>query len=301
MLSNFWRVEIYFMFAAMTYAEAIKFIEEELKTIYAEGEAKNIAAWVIEHITGTKRTERIIHKEKKLNAAQLTELNNCLQRLKQHEPVQYVLNEAWFYGLKFYVDKNVLIPRPETEELIEWVITDCKFPIDNLFILDIGTGSGCIPVSLKRKLRRAQVWSCDISEAALQVAGKNATAIGAEINFLHFDFLDRTKWEQLPSFNIIISNPPYIPEKNKEQMQPNVLNYEPATALFVPDDNLLIFYRAIADFGKEKLTTGGLIYLEIHEDLCNDVVRLFQSSGYSTKIKKDMQGKERMVKTVYSL
>ena len=286
------------MFATMTFAEATKHITEELKTIYSDGEANNIATWVIEHIIGTKRTERVIHKEKKLNAEQLTQLNNCLQRLKQHEPVQYVLNEAWFYGLKFYVDKNVLIPRPETEELIEWVISDCKFPIDKLSILDIGTGSGCIPISLKRKLRRAQVWSCDISEAALQVASKNAMTIGADINFLHLDFLNRTQWKQLPSFNIIISNPPYIPEKGKEQMQPNVVNYEPAIALFVPDNDPLIFYKTIGDFGKEKLNSGGMIYMEIHEDLGEAVSKLFQSSGYSTEIKKDMQGKERMVKAI---
>jgi release factor glutamine methyltransferase len=209
---------------------------------------------VIEHITGTKRTERIIHKEKKLSKDQLTQLNDYLLRLKQHEPVQYVLNEAWFYGLKFYVDKNVLIPRPETEELIEWVITDCKFPIDKLSILDIGTGSGCIPISLKRKLRRAQVWSCDISEAALQVARNNAITIGADVNFLQLDFLNRAQTEQLPSFNIIISNPPYIPEKNKEQMQPNVLNYEPATALFVPDNDPLYFIKPLLILVKKNYT-----------------------------------------------
>lgn len=289
------------MFAAMTFAEATKHSTEELKTIYADREAANIANWVIEHITETKKTDRIIHKEKKLSGEQLTQLNNYLQRLMHHEPVQYVLNEAWFYGLKYYVDKNVLIPRPETEELIEWVISDCKFPIEVLYILDIGTGSGCIPISLKRKLRRAQIWSCDISEAALQVAKKNATTIGADVNFLHLDFLDRAQRNQLPSFNIIISNPPYIPEKDKEEMQRNVVKYEPATALFVPDNDPLIFYKAIADFGKEKLIPGGMIYLEIHEDLGEAVCKLFQTAGYYTEIKKDMQGKERMVKAVLSL
>src|SRR5882724_6388794 len=183
------------MFVAMTFAEASKHISDELKVIYDDREAANIANWVIENITGAKRTDRIIHKEKKLSPEQLANLNNYLQRLLQHEPVQYVLNEAWFHGLKFYIDKNVLIPRPETEELIEWVISDCKFPIDQLYILDIGTGSGCIPVSLKRKLRRTEVWSCDISEAALEVARRNATTIGVDINFLHLDFLDAMQRE----------------------------------------------------------------------------------------------------------
>jgi release factor glutamine methyltransferase len=212
-----------------------------------------------------------------------------------HEPVQYVLNEAWFYGLKFYVDQNVLIPRPETEELVDQLITDCKFPIDELNILDIGSGSGCIAISIKTKLRKAEVWSCDISKEALEAAKKNATALGADVNFVHLDFLDKTARENLPSFDIIISNPPYVPEKDKTTMQPNVLNYEPATALFVPDNDPLIFYRAIAEFGKTHLNKNGKVYAEIHESLGNDTMELFRSKGYKAEVRKDMQGKERMI------
>lgn len=198
--------------------------------------------------------------------------------------------------MKFYVDQNVLIPRPETEELVEWIITDCKFPINELKILDIGSGSGCIPVALKRKLRKAEVWSCDISEAALKVAKKNADTLGAIINFLLLDILNKEQRERLPSFDIIVSNPPYIPQKERYQMRPNVLEYEPARALFVPDNDPLIFYKAIADFGKTHLNKKGTIYAEIHEDIGEVTSKLFQTAGFTTTIQKDMQGKERMIK-----
>jgi release factor glutamine methyltransferase len=189
-----------------------------------------------------------------------------------------------------------LIPRPETEELVEWVISNCKFPVDKLSILDVGTGSGCIPITLKRKLRKADVWSCDISDAALQVAKRNADTLGVDVNFLLLDFLNKEKREQLSLFNIIISNPPYVPEKDKQQMQANVLDHEPHLALFVPDNDALVFYKAIAEFGKGHLNPGGLIYAELHEDLGKEVSALFSAAGYNTEMKKDMQGKERMLK-----
>jgi release factor glutamine methyltransferase len=231
-----------------------------------------------------------------LSAEQATLLESYLQRLLTHEPVQYVLNEAWFCGLKFYVDKNVLIPRPETEELVEWIITNCKFPIDQLTILDIGSGSGCIPVALKRRLGKATVWSCDISAEALKIAEKNAAELGVTVQFEELDFLDSEQSNRLPAFDIIVSNPPYVPEKDKDQMRPNVLKYEPATALFVPDHDPLVFYRAIAEFGLTHLNRDGSIYTEMHESLGTATAQLFRSKGYATEIKKDMQGKDRMLK-----
>ncbi len=286
------------MFALMTVQQASRFIYQQLKKIYEERESSAMAEMIIEKLTGTKKTERIIHKEKELNKEQEEQLYQWLQRLIKHEPVQYVLNEAWFGGLKFYVDKNVLIPRPETEELVDWIISDCKFPIHELTLLDIGCGSGCISVFIKRKLRKAEVWACDVSEAALKVAKKNAEALGAEINFQQIDFLSEEERNKLPSFYIIVSNPPYVPGKDKSHMQPNVLNYEPSTALFVPDDNALVFYEAIAGFGKKKLNPGGAIYVEIHEDLGEKVLELFRSKGYEAFLRKDMQGKDRMVKAI---
>jgi release factor glutamine methyltransferase len=280
----------------MTMQEATYFLLNKLRTIYAESEASQMTDWVMEHLTGSKKAERMIYKNSAITNKEESDLNQFTERLMQHEPVQYVLNECWFCGLKLYVDKNVLIPRPETEELVEWVIANCKFPIDELSILDIGSGSGCIPIALKRKLRKADVWGCDISEAALQVATRNAETLGAAINFLLLDFLNKEERRRLPSFDIIISNPPYVPEKDREQMHPNVLNYEPHTALFVSDNDALIFYKAIAEFAVEHLNPGGAIYLEIHEELGDAILSLFTSKGYKTELKKDMQGKDRMIK-----
>ncbi|HKO79670.1 MAG TPA: peptide chain release factor N(5)-glutamine methyltransferase [Chitinophagaceae bacterium] len=280
----------------MTIREANRHIFNQLKTIYDEPEAENISDWVLEHLTGAKKTDRVIHKEKLISAEQALQLNHYLSRLLQHDPVQYVLNEAWFCGLKFYVDKNVLIPRPETEELVEWIISDCKFPIDTLSILDIGTGSGCIPIALKKRLGKADVWSCDISPEALKVANRNAMTLGIQVKFIELNFLDKKQRDKLSSFDIVVSNPPYIPVKDKETMRQNVLAHEPASALFVPDNDALIFYKAIAEFGKNHLAKNGIIYTEINESLGKATATMFESNGYKTVIKKDMQGKDRMIK-----
>lgn len=280
----------------MTIQEANRQIFTQLKIIYNEPEAENISDWVIEHLTGTKKTDRVIQKEKSISAGQVLQLNHYLSRLLQHEPVQYVLNEAWFCGLKFYVDKNVLIPRPETEELVEWIISDCRFPIDTLSILDIGSGSGCIPIAVKKRLGKADVWSCDISPGALKVANQNAAALGIKVKFIELDFLNKEQRDQLPSFDIIVSNPPYIPVKDKDTMQQNVLAHEPASALFVPDNDALLFYKAIAGFGKQSLNKTGVIYTEINESMGEATMAMFESNGYKVELKKDMQGKDRMIK-----
>jgi release factor glutamine methyltransferase len=280
----------------MTMQEATYFMLNKLRTIYDQGEAGNITDWVMEHLTGSKKAERMLYKNAVITPGEESQLLQYAEKLLTHEPVQYVLNESWFCGLKLYVDKNVLIPRPETEELVEWIITNCKFPVDELKILDIGSGSGCIPIALKRRLRKAEVWGCEISEAAIAIAKRNAATLGTEVNFIQLDFLDTKQWQQLPSIDIIVSNPPYVPEKNKKQMQANVLNYEPATALFVPDNDPLIFYEAIAAFGKEHLDEKGNIYTEIHENIGKDTIKLFNSYGYSAELKKDMQGKDRMLR-----
>lgn len=279
----------------MTLQEASFFLLNKLRTVYPDGEASAICDLVMESLTGSDKTERMMYKHNPVTAEEEEQLNVYAVKLLQHEPVQYVLHEAWFCGLKFYVDENVLIPRPETEELVEWIISNCKFPIDTLSILDIGTGSGCIPVSLKRRLRKASVSAIDISEGAITVARRNATKLSADINFLQLDILDKNNWPALPTVDLIISNPPYIPEQDMTSMDPNILQYEPHTALFVPDNNALVFYEAIADLGKTKLNKGGLLFFEIHEDLGKTVTDLLEKEGYSCEIKKDMQGKDRMV------
>lgn len=282
----------------MTVQEATYFLLNQLRTVYSDGEASQVTDWVMEHLTGSEKAERMLYKNAAITDKEEDLLHQYTKRLLAHEPVQYVLNESWFCGLKFFVDRNVLIPRPETEELVEWIISNCKFPVDELKILDIGTGSGCIPIALKRRIRKADVWGCDVSDAALSVAKKNAAALGTEVNFLSLDFLDKNTWSQLPVFDIIVSNPPYVPVKDKESMQLNVLNYEPHRALFVPDNDALVFYKAIAEFGKDHLSKKGTIYLEIHEDRGEATSTLFQTAGYKTELKKDMQGKDRILKAV---
>ena len=282
----------------MTIQEATYCMLNKLSIIYDKSEASQITDWVMEYLTGSKKAERMLYKNAAITDKEEYLLQQYIERLMQQEPVQYVLNEAWFSGLKFYVDKNVLIPRPETEELVEWIISNRKFPDSDLKILDIGTGSGCIPISLKRKVQKSTMWACDISAAALEVAKRNATALGAEVNFILLNFLDSNTWQQLPFFDIIVSNPPYIPEIDKKQMQANVLQYEPATALFVPDNDPLVFYKAIAEFGKTHLNKAGCIYTEIHEDLGEATMAIFQSAGYTTELKKDMHQKDRMIKAV---
>lgn len=289
----------------MTVQQATYSLLNRLRNIYTEGEASSMTDWVMEKITGSLKTERMLYKNELLRTDEVKKLEEITGRLLNNEPVQYVLNEAWFCGHKFYVDQNVLIPRPETEELVEWItgtpiVTGGKLPVDTFSILDIGTGSGCIPVSLKRRIGKAEVWSCDVSETALKVAQKNAESLGTELKLLHLDFLEQNNWSKLPTFDIIVSNPPYVPEKDKYEMQANVLNYEPHTALFVPDADPLVFYKKIAEFGKHHLNPGGNIFLEIHEKLGEAVSALLTTQGYQTELKKDMQQKDRMVKAYLS-
>lgn len=291
--------------------EAERYIKGQLKEIYEEQEAGNIAGLAIEHITGLAKTERVSKKQEQLSPFQLHLLQENLQRLKQREPIQYIMNKAWFYGMELYVDKNVLIPRPETEELVQWVVDDVKATGKDVFvrkpmeadettqlkILDVGTGSGCIPLALKKVMPKAEVWGCDISEEALNVARRNGSSLDIRVDFQGLNFLDEEQQKLLPTVDIVVSNPPYVPFKEKEQMHANVVDHEPHTALFVPDNDPLIFYRALAAFGKKRLYENGSIYMEIHEEIGSDVVNLFKENGYSNvQLKKDMQGKNRMIR-----
>jgi release factor glutamine methyltransferase len=284
----------------MTIQEANKYISTQLITIYEEAEASNISDWLLENVTGIRRTDRMASKGQALSPEQAAQIDHYVTRLLANEPVQYVLNEAWFCGLKFYVDKNVLIPRPETEELVEWIISDCKFPIAKLAVMDVGSGSGCIPIAIKRRLGKAEVWGCDINPGALQVAKKNAGTLGVDVNFIEIDFLNKELWINLPTVDIVVSNPPYIPTAAKKDVPANVLHYEPYTALFVPDNDPLVFYKAIADFGKEYLNKNGAIYTEINETLGQETTAMFLLNGFKAEIKRDMQGKDRMIKATLS-
>jgi release factor glutamine methyltransferase len=296
----------------MTTATASQWLKERLMLLYDESEAALITSMVLEQLTGNAHAAKIELKDRLLDAQQLEQLTAIHRRLARHEPVQYVLNKAWFYDFPLYVDAAVLIPRPETAELANWIIGDVrsskkdvmvKTPTrangtDELKILDVGTGSGCIALALKKKLPLAEVWGCDNSEAALNVARRNASELDLRVDFVGLDFLDVQMRKQLPTVDIIVSNPPYIPASEKETIALNVLLHEPHGALFVPDNDPLIFYRTIAQFGHQRLYPGGAVYLETHEALCDAVVQLMTSEGYTTTAKKDMQGKDRMVKAV---
>ena len=284
------------MFVAMTIHDASRALLFQLLHLYEESEAANIADWVMEFVTGWKKVDRVFNKTVPLSGQQQQLLEQLTKQLLEHTPVQYVLHEAWFYKMKLYVDENVLIPRPETEELVQWIITD-QVNNSTVSILDIGTGSGCIPIALKKELPAAQVHACDISTAALEVANRNASEQHTSIQFHQLNFLSGAERRSLPSFNIIVSNPPYIPQKDKAAMSKVVLDYEPHLALFVDDDNALVFYEAIADFSCEHLHRQGSVYMEIHESLGKEVLQLFSEKGFTNiSLRKDMQGKDRMVK-----
>lgn len=297
----------------MKIGEAHLYLRQALQTIYDESESSNIAQLVLEDCTGLSKTHLLFTKNDVLSTDQEKKLQEQLQRLLTHEPVHYVLNKAWFYGMELYVDNAVLIPRPETEELVEWIVNDVKASGIDVFsrgpmqadattqlkILDIGTGSGCIALALKKEMPKAEIWGCDVSEEALNVARRNGSTLDIRVDFQGINFLDETQQHALPTVDILVSNPPYIPMQDKDTMRPNVLNYEPHTALFVPNDDALLFYKAIARYGKKRLYKNGSIYLEIHENLGPAVMDLFRSEGYNrTELKKDMQGKDRMVKVV---
>lgn len=281
----------------MTIQQAQQHTLSQLKSLYDEREAANITDWIMEHLTGKKRIDRLLEKELILSSTQLARLDIILQELATHKPIQYVLGEAWFAGMKFFVNEDVLIPRPETEELVEWIYAESRQSTRNhLQLLDIGTGSGCIPISLKKKQPALSIAALDVSKGAIAVAKRNAGSLEAAIHFILVNFLNEAFWDQLPVADIIVSNPPYIKESEQNNMRKNVLGFEPLLALFVPDNDALLFYRKIALFGKTNLTEEGTIFVEINEALGKEVADLFEVNGYTVELRKDMEGKDRMIK-----
>jgi release factor glutamine methyltransferase len=276
----------------MTIHEANSRLLFQLYHLYDDRESANIADLVMESITGWKRIDRVVNKSVKLSTLQATTLDEYIDELSRHVPVQYVLHEAWFRDMKFYVDNSVLIPRPETEELVHWIVERTKASPSPLTILDVGTGSGCIAIALKKMLPASTVYACDVSAAALNVAQKNATALNTEINFIEANILEPEQWMKFPAFDLIVSNPPYIPVGEKAQMGANVVAHEPHVALFVDNADPLLFYKAIKAFAKEKLVKEGELFFEVHEDLADQTAQLFACS----ELKKDMQGKNRMLR-----
>jgi release factor glutamine methyltransferase len=233
-------------------------------------------------------------------------VSRALEDLKKEIPIQYILGETEFFGLPFKVNSNVLIPRPETEELVDWIIDTQKTNLnsDKLHILDIGTGSGCIAISLAKKLDHAKVYALDVSHEALDVAKRNATLNNVSIEFINANILNSETWNtefQNLKFDIIVSNPPYVRALEKEQMKPNVVNYEPHIALFVENEDPLIFYRAIIEYAVDNLTVNGHLFFEINEYLGNQMLQLLNSFNFKAiELKQDIFKKDRMIKGINS-
>ena len=277
----------------MTFQSAQQQLLAILAPIYDAREASAIAYLVMEHLTGKTKIERLLEPASALTEKEESLLQSYIDQLSRHRPVQYVLGEAWFAGMKFHVNEHVLIPRPETEELVAWVIDHAGK--GDTQILDIGTGSGCIPIALKKSLPMASVTSVDVDSNALEVARNNAITLNTNIQFIELDFLNESCWNGLPAYNIIVSNPPYIKVREAATTSAHVLNYEPSLALFVPDDDPLLFYRKIALFSKQHLLKNGMICMEINEAMGNEVCQLFRYAGFEADIRQDLQGKERFV------
>ncbi len=267
---------------------------KELKPLYGYEEAVAISNMIFEHFAGKTRSDIITAPHSIIEKEKVATLENALLQLKRRVPVQYVIGHAWFAGLSFRVGPAVLIPRPETEELVQEAIHFTRANNKNS-LLDIGTGSGCIPISIKKQLPNVSVTAMDISEAALGVAKENALLNHVAIEWIQKDFLQEEEWKALPLYDVIISNPPYIPEAEKKMLDENVTAHEPHLALFVPDNDALVFYEKIAAFAKEHLAAGGSIFMETHEGLANNVAAHFVNNGYNAVVKKDINGNDRMV------
>lgn len=242
------------------------------------------------------RLQVALQRDKEISEADLSKFKSAKQRLLEHEPIQHILGETEFFGLKFKVSKDVLVPRPETEELVQWILDDLDSENKQLRLLDIGTGSGCIAISLAKNLPEAEIFAMDISAEALETARLNAANNKVVINLAETDVLKLEKLEQ--NFNLIVSNPPYVRELEKTDMQPNVIDYEPETALYVKDDDPLIFYRKITGLAQKALVPGGKLYFEINQYLGPETEKLLQEYGFKTELRKDIYGNFRMLKGI---
>lgn len=279
----------------MTIQEVKLHIILSIQSVYDEREAGNIAVLLIEHFTGLSRMNQFLEKDKVWPEEMAQSLETAVNRLQKGEPIQYIMGKTWFCGLELKVNQHSLIPRPETEELVELVIQYLStLSIAQPRILEVGTGSGCISLAIASRSPQAAITAIDISEKVLLVAEENAKQLGLNINFQQVDFLNKSTWASLGHFDIIISNPPYIKETEASSMHTNVLAYEPHTALFVQDNDPLIFYEAIEAFSKMYLNKPGAIFVEINERLGKETKAVFEP-GYPVTLHKDMQGKDRMI------
>lgn len=268
---------------------------EQLSSIFPQTEINTFFFLLIEEYLAFQRIDFTLQPTFEVPSDKKTLLDEALARLKKEEPIQYILGKTEFFGLPFNVNKSTLIPRSETEELVEWIIKEVGESQSLLSILDIGTGTGCIPISLKKQLSDVNISAIDVSEKALTVAKKNAELNDVEVSFVLQDVL-KTK-ELSGKFDIIVSNPPYVRELEKTEIKNNVLENEPHLALFVEDNNPLIFYKKIADLAKNSLTKTGLLFFEINQYLGKETVDMLKSKGFTKiEIRKDLFGNDRMIR-----
>lgn len=278
--------------------ETFRQIEHELQELYAPGEIRSFIRILCEHVCGIPYHRLLLDKDKQLSANEKQAIRRIVERLKQSEPIQYILGEVPFYDLSFTVAPGVLIPRPETEELIDYIIRSRSArKTGGTRILDIGTGSGCIAVTLARHLPGAEVWAADISEVALDIARRNAVKNGVSVRFCQADVLQQPCADTFPGmYDLVVSNPPYVTDSEKKGMQKNVLGYEPSLALFVPDADPLLFYKAISRLGKQKIRAGGFLYFEINARFGKETADLLEKDGYrEVRLMKDLYGNDRII------
>ena len=267
---------------------------QQLKALYDEDERKALLAIVVEEVLQYSRTDLILKADEEIDAVAKPRLEEVLLLLAQEIPVQYIFKKAYFYGFDFLVTPATLIPRRETEELVEWILEMMhEQPNKKWRILDIGTGSGCIPISIKKEFPLADVFAMDISDEALEVAKQNADNLGAEVTFLQQNILTTNA---LDSYDIIVSNPPYVRNLEKNEIKKNVLEHEPHLALFVDDNDPLVFYRKIAQLAKNSLTANGALFFEINQYLGKEMEQLLASHFQTIVLRKDLQGNDRMMK-----
>ena len=274
----------------------------ELSSLYEEQEIESFFYIILEKLHGLKRIDLALNPQTVMDGAHLKQWKNIVSELKKQRPVQYILGETTFYGLSFLVNENTLIPRPETEELVELIIESTNYELRNtkLKVLDIGTGSGCISISLAKHLPTSEVYAIDVSEEALATAKKNAELNKVAIDFISTNILDVITLSAVAGldkqFDIIVSNPPYVRNLEKDEIKPNVLEYEPHLALFVDDIDPLLFYRKIAELAIKNLNPNGKLYFEINQYLGKETIKLLEDFGFrNVELKKDIYGNDRII------
>ena len=282
----------------MTLKEFRFYIHKVLSEIYPKKEIDSFFFLIMEEILNLQRIDSVLTPDFLITQNNLTRLKNIIIRLQNEEPIQYILKKTTFYGLPFIVDKNTLIPRPETEELVAWIIKESsKIKLQKaqrLSILDIGTGTGCIAISLAKNIPKTHISAIDISENALKIATQNALLNNVEINFFKIDILNTKSLPQ--QFDIIVSNPPYVRESEKTEIKKNVLQNEPHIALFVENENPLLFYKRIADLAKKYLSEKGVLFFEINQYLEKETVKMLEKKGFKNiDLRKDLFGNYRMI------